>query len=57
MGCGAEGMSGTREDSHYVVLPTPSIPGLASDQRFLFVCGLLGEPGTWKVKLPILMGP
>jgi len=57
VGCGAEGMSGTREGSQCVVLPTPSIPGLAPDQRFLLACGLLGEPGTWRVKLPILTGP
>lgn len=57
MGCGAEGVSGTKEGSQGVVLPTPPIPGLALDQRFLLACGLLGEPGTWRVKLPILMGP
>lgn len=56
VGCGAEGVSGTREGSQCVVLPTPSTTGLAPDQRFLLACGLTGEPGTWRVKLSIFMG-
>ena len=46
VGCGAEGVSGTREGSQCVVLPTPSTTGLALDQRFLLASGLTGEPGT-----------
>lgn len=56
VGCGAEGVSGTREGSQCVVLPTPSTTGLALDQRFLLASGLTGEPGTWRVKLSIFMG-